>query len=70
MVVANVNEEQEHIAMMNMFAKVRRNSQIREAVSAANIMRYRGELTTPPKDIGVPRWRAMVNSILNRGLPT
>lgn len=65
-----MNEKAEQIALMYMRCRINRERQIASASKAVNYLRYQNILVPPPPEITLWRWRAMVQSIIVRGLPT
>lgn len=65
-----MNINQEEIATMLLTCRANRRKQIASALRAVNYLQYQGIVVPPPTGISLPRWRAMIQSIIVRGLPT
>lgn len=63
-------EEHDMMENIRLYAKRAFVSQSELARLAAELLHYIGQETTAPDNIHPPRWRAMVQSVLNRGNPT
>jgi hypothetical protein len=50
-------------------AIILREWQIQRATRAAQLKHWGGTIVGPPQGISLPRWRAMVNFIIDKGEP-